>query len=393
MENHTKLIRYYILVKSLESASIGWLLSTYVLFLLDMGLTEAQTTQVNTTFMVTNFFIDLPTGAIADIVGQFPIYILGLLVYGSGHFLYGLGTNIIQFHLSESTAAIGTSMMSEALEALLTNEIGIDRAKEVMSREGVFARIAMIPTSLLGSMIAARFGLQYPWFLGGLTALICAIVGYITLRKYHYKEKHRNGKKILENLKEIAKTVIDGTGIVFSKKQTRLVIFVSGMTALATQAANMFWAPVMAEISNEGWWLGFFWTGISLSSLLGSILSKKITAKPIIIGLIVISIGLPLALTPIYAKNGLWVGSMFLLHEVGRGALPIILYAYMNKFIPNDKRSTSNSARGSIERIFRIVGLSMAGFLSTRINLLQTWLVSGVLLIIVGIVVLIRKER
>ncbi len=393
MEKDIKLERAYLTVKCLESAAVGWIMSTYVLFLLDRGLTPAQTTQVNTTFMLTNFFIDLPTGAIADILGQFPIYIIGLLIYGLGYIAYGFGTKLLHFHFMEGSAALGTSMMSEALEALVTNIIGVTEAKKIFSREGVLTRIAMIPTSLMGAIVASNFGLQYPWFLGGSTAILAFVVGYITLKKYHSKNRVREGKKVIEHLKEVTNTIVEGTKIIFSRRETRSVLLVSGMTALATQSANMFWAPILKEISNEAWWLGLFWVGISLSALLGAWASKKIKASPLTIGLITVSIGVPLALTTIFEKNGLWVSSMFLLHEIGRGALPIILYEYLNTYIPNEKRSTSNSARGSIDRLFRVLGLTIAGFLSARIDLLQTWLVSGNILIIVGTIIMTRKEK
>ena len=384
MVNQHGIIRSYLIVKCLETAGLGWIASTYVLFLIQRGLTAAQTTQVNTIFMTSNFFFELPTGALADIVGQFPIYILGLFIFVGGTFLYGIGTNFAQFAFCEGTAAVGTSLMSEALEALLTNIVGVDEAKIVMSKEGVYARLATIPTALLGGLIGAKFGLQIPWFFAGATLLAAAIYGTITLRKYHKKPKG-DSHKIVEHVKKLLGQIKEGTLLIVSKPETRKALYVAAALNAFTQAVNMFWAPVLKEQAGSTWWLGLFFAAILLSTALGARIAKNISSTPLSFGIILVLIGLPMALIPILPPNVYLTVVLFLLHEVGRGVLPIILYIYLNKFIPNSQRSTANSARGSVERLSRAAGLLIAGVMTDHMSLIETWLVSGVCLIVVGL--------
>lgn len=385
-------IRSYLIVKCLEVASLGWISSTYVLFLIQRGLTAAQTTQVNTIFMISNFFFDLPTGALADIVGQFPIYIIGLLIFSGGTFLYGLGTNFTQFAFCEGTSAVGTSLMSEALESLLTNIVGVEKAKVTMSKEGVYTRLATIPAALLGGILGARFGLQVPWFFASATLLAAAIYGLLTLRRYHVKPRG-DAHNVIGHVNKLIVQIKSGTVLIVSKKETRKVLYVVASLSFFTQAVNMFWAPVLEAQAGSTWWLGLFFVAILLATAFGSKLAKSISSTPFNFGVVLSLVGLPMALIPILPKNVYITISLFLLHEIGRGVMPIITYAYLNKFIPDEQRSTANSAKGSIERLSRAGGLLIAGTMTFYMPLITTWLVSGVCLIAVGLVIIKNSRK
>lgn len=377
---HKKLVKAYLVLKCLEAASFSWVAASYVLFLLERGLIPEQTTQVNIVFMVVNFFCDLPTGALADILGQIPVYLAGTFIHGLGTALYGTGHSFLAFALCEGTVAVGTSLMSEALEAFITNELGNEAAKKVFSTEGVYTKFASIPPALLGSIIATNVGIAYPWFFGGLTALAGVIYGGITLRKYHIKPEH-NCNNAIEHVQNILRTIKLGTKIVFSKKETILAVLISGGVAFATQAPNMFWAPVLKHQAGETWWLGIFWVGISLTTAFGAYWARHLRANPINFAWMLCLIGIPLVIATYFPDSALITTVMFLVHEIGRGALPILLYSYMNCYIPDTQRSTANSANGSVGRAFRALGLLLAGILSTKIPLINTWDISGLVLV------------
>lgn len=341
--------------------------------------------------MITSFVFDLPTGAVADIAGQVPVYTIGLLIYGIGLYAYGLGSSFLHFTLSETTIAVGSALMSEALESLITNNIGAEDTKKVLAKEGMWSKLAMIPTALAGSVVAEKVGIQYPWFLSGVTAFVGFIIAVVTLRKYHTNTYH-NGKKIWEHVVLLLKTIKEGALLVISKKQTRIVVLVTAGLAFATQSLNMFWGPIFQETSGSTWWLGSMWMFISLVTAFGTKISENINSTKRNFGLTLLSIGIPISLCILYPNSIVWLVSMFLLHEIGRGITPVITYPYFNECIPDDKRSTANSAKGSIERLARAIGLVIAGFLTNYFSLLGTWLISALLICGIGIWVLLMKE-
>lgn len=379
-----KLINAYLLVKILESVSIGWFFGTYVLFLLEKGLTPAQATQVNMAYMLINFFFDLPTGAIADMFGQVPVYLIGVLILSGGFFAYGLGSTFTFFVVCEGLSAVGSALMSEALEALLTNEVGIEKSKEVQAREGVYAKLATIPSALLGTFIGSYFGLQYPWFLSGATCFVGFVVGIIVLRGHHFKPK-RTTSGILDTFVKFFATVKTGTSAIFHRKHVVFALTITLILAASTQAMNMFWAPVLKEQAGSSWWLGFLWAGMAITTAFGAWLSKNLAVKLSTIALLVVSIGIPIILTNVFPPVA-WITSLlFLAHEIGRGAMPVVMYAYVNRHIQNECRSTANSAIGSMDKLARWVGLFLAGTLTLSFTMLQTWLIFGIVLLVTGV--------
>jgi len=383
-----KLVNAYLWVKCLEDASFGWFGTTYVLFLLGCGITPEQATQINTIFMTVNFFIDLPTGALGDLFGQIPVYLIGLVIVSGGFFLYGFGTTFWFFVMCEAFSAIGTALMSEALEAMITSEIGTRMVKKVHAREGVITRLATIPTKILGSFAGAIFGLQLPWMLASISMLITFSVGVITLSKFHKKPEQNSKSK-----KHFWATVRTGVRLLLGQKQTRFVLLIVCALSATMQAPNMFWTIILKEQSNSAGWLGFMWIGMAGAMAYGSHAARKISFTKRNICLLLLSIGGPLWLCAIIPPIAWLTSVLFIVHEIGRGALPVILYAYLNDHIPSPLRTTTNSARGSIERMFQAIGLLSAGILSNHMSLISTWLVSGEVLIILAVLITIPRRK
>ena len=378
------LVRLYLTIKVMESAGIGWFFSTYTLFLLERGLTPTQTTQVNMAFMMGNFFFDLPTGVLADVLGHVPIYLVGAFVLSVGLFSYGLGSSYLYFMACEGISSLGTGLMSEALESLLTNTIGVEEARLVYSKEGVYARIATIPSAIIGSLIGAEYGLQYPWFLTGLTLLATFVFSSFTLRKYHVRRDASLVSPKYFALEFVA-SLSTGMGVVFGNRKVIFALSLSLVLGASTQGINMFWAPILRSQAGSAWWLGFLWAGIALSMAFGSWLSKKFNASISVMGLILASIATPVILTNFVGATAWLTACLFVLHQVGRGAMPVIVYAYINKYIPNQTRTTANCAMGSLDRCAKWFGLWFAGILASNVPLLQTWLVIGIVLLVASI--------
>lgn len=385
------LVKTYLWIKCLEDASFGWFGATYVLFLLGCGITPEQTTQINTIFMTVNFIIDLPTGALGDMLGQIPVYLTGLVIVSGGFMLYGFGTTFWFFVMCEAFSAVGTALMSEALEAMITSKIGARMVKKVHAREGVVTRLATIPTKIMGSIAGAVFGLWLPWMLAAATLLFTFGVGVVTLRKFHVKPARKSCTN-MEYMKDFWTMVRTGVKLLIGQKQTRFVLVIVCVLSAAVQAPNMFWTVVLKEQSNSAGWLGFMWIGMAGAMAYGSHISRKISFSKKNLTLLLLSIGIPLWLSALIPPIAWLTSVLFILHEIGRGALPVILYAYLNEHIPSPLRTTTNSARGSIERLFQALGLLSAGMLTNHMSLISTWLVSGEVLIILAVLITIPRR-
>jgi MFS family permease len=76
--------------------------------------------------------------------------------------------------------------------------------------------------------------------------------------------------------------------------------------------------------------------------------------------------------------------TFFLLHEIGRGALPPILFTFSNRHLKDETRSTANSARVAASTLGRGVGLMISGFMTLYFPPLVIWRLSALALLVLS---------
>lgn len=373
--NQRSIERTFVLVKILQDIGSAWTFSTYVLFLIGSGLSLFQVNMLNLIFMSLSTILDPFTGNLGDRIGQKKIYMAGLFFWGIGMFVYGSFQWFWIFALAEGIAAIGRAFMSEALESWLRNHTDELITHRAMSTAAYWAKIASIPTAVIGGLVGSRWGLQIPWFLAGITSMVVLGITWWQLRKYPEKPKL------------VEPTVVDLTLWKIAKDSWNDPIlrrsFVAVALIMATfQPFNMFWSVVFKEASGKSEWLGFLWMGIALAGALGSFLAKKwkINAKGL--ALIIASVGAPMLL-PLLAGNWiLFILIPFLVHEIGRSTWMPVLFSYTNRRIDNSVRTSVNSLRSSAGTLGAAVGLLISGVMTMWLPPIVVWGVSaGILLL------------
>lgn len=93
--------------EALLSASLAFVASVYVIFLLESGLDYRAVALVDGFYVVTSALLDFPTGGLADKYGRGRISSLGCLLVGLGLLSYSLSDALPEFLLSESSRRSG----------------------------------------------------------------------------------------------------------------------------------------------------------------------------------------------------------------------------------------------------------------------------------------------
>jgi MFS family permease len=382
-----KLVRAFIILKVLEIASTGFAMPTYVPFLLHTGLTQFQANQVNIAYMFVSTLLDPLTGSLADKIGQKKTYLLGFLFLGTGSLIYGVGHGFWAFILAESTAAIGSALWSEALESWLRCLSNNQTSHVTLAKAGYYSRFTTIVCGLTGAWLATYFGLQIPWFLCAGVSFVGLAISIVITR--NLPDVHNHGAKSKE-------TISKALNLITHTPQIRFALIVSCVCYISFQPFNMFWSPIFEDMTGSVGWLGFMWVGISLFTALGSFIVQKVPRdKPYVIGLTVLSTGLPMLVPGILfgAKPTMWpLLFCFLLHEIGRAGIYPLVFSHINDHIPNDVRATVNSLRSSTSTIGSVIGLSLSGFLTQYISRVQVWYLSAGLLIVLAIWIFISQK-
>ena len=88
------------------------------------------------------------------------------------------------------------------------------------------------------------------------------------------------------------------------------------------------------------------------------------------------------------------VAPAFLIYEIGRGIDRPMKISYINKFIPSDKRATLISFDSMMGKPAAALGLVTFGYLANKTSFSLSWLVSGlILLMLIPVYLKVRKKE
>lgn len=380
----------YILVKAIQRGAFGWTITVYVLFLQAHGLSLYEANQVNSLYMAIGFLFDPFTGSLGDRFGHKKVYILGQAFWAAAMCFYGFSSTKNGFYFSETLAALGYALCSEALEAWYRNTVGVERAHGAISKSLVIGNLLTIPFAVLGGYLGAKYGLQYPWFVTCATFVLNTALCIGLLAKF---PETTVSKKVhlMRDAREIWQNVYQSIKLLFMQKSMQWLGVALLLTVACFQPINMFWAPILEEMTGQSAWLGNVWVFVALFTSLGSWLAGKITQiTKEKIGLVILLISFSILPSGIFKSLGVVLGG-FLFHEIGRGMITPLIGTYTNLYIPNSIRATASSAMSTLVMLGSLLGLQVFGFLTEIFHPLTVWTISATFLLIIGLVAFKQK--
>lgn len=377
-----KVIRNYQIFMLLQGLAISFFFGTYQLFLVQKGLSLLEINLLNCCFMVANFLLEIPTGAIADFFGRRRSVIIGLLVYSFSFLVYFFASSFWYFLIAEVLGALAATCVSGALESLVVEEIyqkGERNNSDTLFRKAEIRNVGVLIGVMIGSYVG-QFNLSFPWLLSSITFAVLAV-----LSNFLFKEKKNTAISkdvgVSAGIKQIAKdSVIYG----LNNKPLMLGVSFAAILAFSFQAVNMYWPIVFKNnFSLPIKYMGLIFAGIVLSTYGASQLSKwwqkrvGCEKKAIFFSQIFTLLGL---IGCYFFHDLSWFIVSFLLHEGGRGLFSPLYRSYVNKSIDDKNRATILSFESMIVKGGAGLGLIASGFLADSIGILNTWLIASLIL-------------
>lgn len=336
------------------------------------GLTFRETLLLQSLFVFAWAVFEVPTGAFADRFGRKKSIIFGCFSIAVAAFIYGSIPNIYVFMLGEVLWALGLSFISGADEAIIYDTLKTIRrasdSKSVFARYSMTISLAFIIASPIGSIIAAKFGLNYPMLF---TAIPAMLAGFVAMALKEPKRRIESKKKnylavILESVSYIRKhpklrplvidSILGGTMLYYILWLYQVMLGNSG-----------------AEIAQYGWIASGMnvFSIILLSQLarLEGIIGKKnlIRATVFIPGIAFIA--------GAFTKNlALTIALIFLIMGFRELRRPLFS-SYFNVHIPSAKRATMLSA-------ISMLGRFLAAALNIFVGAMMDWSVQGTMVAI-----------
>ncbi len=152
-------------------------------FFRDWGrLSYTQIFALQAWFMLANFLLEVPTGAVADRFGRRVSVGLGGLLLGVATLLYASVPWLPMFFLGETLFAVGLTLISGADEALVYDSLKAlgreEEATAVMSRLAAWMLAGLTAGALLGALAAARFGVRAPFLFQAVPMALSGLVAF-----------------------------------------------------------------------------------------------------------------------------------------------------------------------------------------------------------------------
>ncbi|MFA7193938.1 MAG: MFS transporter [Candidatus Paceibacterota bacterium] len=390
-----KTIKEYYLLVFLNSASMGFIASTYAMFLISNGLNLFQVNLVNFVFFLTLFIAEIPTGAFADVFGRKKSYLMSRLIMLCGFLVYYFSNNFAGFITAEFVIAVGCTFASGAFRAWFVDKLKhhgyTESLRNIFSRSAQISQLAVVAAGLFGAWIS-DISIKLPFVCSIITFGISFVVAIFLKEDYFVPQKFsfRDGFDAMKN------TVKSSINYGVKNKNVRFVLLVVMVMVFSVQPLNMYWQPFFAENLSGRTELGFVFVGIPLSLMLGAFfvprLLKFIPNEKLALSFSQIGIGLMVVVTSLIGFPASLV--MFFAHEVFRGMFNPLKDAYLHDQIPSKERATIESFDSMFHHFGGAVGLLVSGFLAVRLGIHWTWFSFGSFLIAFTVLVIwISRSR
>ena len=146
------------------------------------GLTQFQVQLIQSWFSFWVFFLEIPTGAVADRLGRKHSLAIGSFIICLAVLVYGSFKSFPIFLLSEFLFALGYAFTSGADQALLYDTLVEEgkesESKKILGRADAFHMAGIMVAAPFGSLIAARFGINAPMLASSIPFLLASLIGW-----------------------------------------------------------------------------------------------------------------------------------------------------------------------------------------------------------------------
>ncbi|WP_242866723.1 MFS transporter [Abyssisolibacter fermentans] len=379
----------YTFISSLNLSQGLWMiyLAAKGMSLMQLGILEAI-------FHITSFFMEIPTGIVADIYGRKVSRITGRFASVVSTIILLYSNNFYWFMISFVISALSYNLESGAGEALVYDSLKeIGKEKKYMKINGkieMFMQIGCITSYIVGGYLATKSYLM----VFALTAVF-ETVSFI--QAFSFTEpsiknktvKEKNPFIVLKN--QFTKSI----GVLSSNKRIGFLI-VFGEIISATATSLFFYL--------QNYWKGSGYSEIkigiifSIASLLGAIIATKvykiervIKEKGVLILMPLITI---LCLWGVVLTKFTYV--FYIIISVVEGIIFVAVGDYINKQIPSKYRATILSFRSMVFSFFMILLFPLIGKLGDVFSImfaLKNLAIIGSILYIIHLYFLLNSRK
>lgn len=370
--------------------SINFFMPIVVVFFLSNNLSFTQIMLLQTVYSVVIVLMEVPTGAVADVMGRKVSILAGAILTAGGCALYATGYSFYQFIVAEITWGVGSTFLSGALSAFLyetLQELEIsEQYKKIDGKASMIALISVAGSSLVGGYLG-DIHLRIPFYV----TVACFSLSVFFALRFTEPKKTRESKISLRHYVHVIK--LSSIECITNARIRWILLCSAGLNTFIL-IARWFYQPYMQDIGIDITYFGVVFMGFSLFAALNSRYAYKYEGKvgnkfylPLMFLLLSVSF-LFMGLLPII------VSIMFMFLQQGmRGSISPIIKYYINEEVSSDKRATVLSFHALFNRGLFALGAPAAGWVADEFSVNYLYLCCGIVLLVYFLIVLRMRSN
>lgn len=390
--NNAKLESSFIVFSSLITAGTAFFNPVLYIFLVTRDFSYSEIGLYLSVFWLAIFLSELPTGIIADIIGQKKAMIISSLLRAVGLILLLSGSFVLLL-LSAILTGVAESLVSGTLSSWLMNQ---SSDKKGLDLDKIFSKAAYIGSflSLIIGFFTAQIIYQFNNFIpiigSSIFFLLLSVLIYFFLPEVKIKQekKEHSNSGLITIIKEIK-------GLVVKNSYMLILLCLLVVPSILDIGPSNQW---QVAFNDEHFIVGYIWVLISLIGIITNIFIPRIpkisSFKKEFSLYFLLDVLLVLAIVYLPFKL-----LFFLLHISVFIILNLKINVYLQRdFIKDDKiRSSVMSIFYTLESFVTMVLLLVNGFFTDSIGLYNTWalfvVISVILLSLLGVYLKRSKVR
>lgn len=329
------------------------------------NLQQSQIQILQSFFMLWIFLLEVPTGVIADKYGRKFSIGLGALIFAVAALVYGSIPRFEIFLLGEFLAAVGVSLISGADDALLYDalkEAGVEEnSKKVFGRARSFELAGIFVAAPIGSLVAAKLGLNAPFLFTAIPFFLAALIGW-SIKEPKIKESKSESKRYLD-------IAINGLKFFMSHKTLRRLALDSILVSAAGYFIIWLYQPLLIKVGVPIIYFGLLHALLVASQIVVASnfvrLEKLFHGAKNLLAFSAVITGITFAVAGLYPS--LVTALLFITLAGGFGLTRgELMGVYLNRLIQSHQRATVLSSISMFRRLFLVLLNPIVGFTADR---------------------------
>lgn len=378
-KNELKLLSPFYLYYFIISLS-GMIFPFLVIYFRDLNFSFFQISILFTTYSISMFLFEIPTGAFADSFSRKYSVILGFIISGLAVIGISFATNFYLIFLLFIIIGFGMTFVTGAEESWVIDNLNHykrkDLHKEFFIKSQSIAAFAGILSPLIGAFIVKSFSITPLWFIWGVGFILGAIM-LLILAEEKYKPKRM---KFIETFKETIVNTKKGLKFSRTHNTTKYLVLASIFMAMMIVDGD-YWQPFLVDLNMPIYMLGIVFSIVSAVSMVIPFTARyleKYKVKNIFRVIIIMRI--VLLSTVLFLHPGLFIlGAGIFIFSEGLLSLRFpLMEPYYQKHLPKKIRATITSVKSMGTQFGLGIGSLIFGFLADIIGVQNIIPLTGV---------------